>query len=66
MLSKEQLDNFRNRLMNEKNEILERFDQNDHFGLERGHFHEAMGELSSIDNHPADEGESIFMNEKKI
>ncbi len=66
MLSKEQLDNFRVRLMNEKNELEERIKQNDHFGLERGHFHESMGELSSYDNHPADEGTELYEREKDI
>jgi YteA family regulatory protein len=66
MLTSEQLENFRNQLMKEKQELLERFEQNDHFGLERGHYHESMGELSSVDNHPADEGTDLYEREKDI
>ena len=41
-------------------------EMNDHYDLERGHFHESMGELSSIDNHPADEGTALYEREKDI
>ena len=66
MLSSEQLTTFENRLNTEKKELQERINQNDHFGLERGHFHESMGELSSYDNHPADEGTELYEREKDI
>lgn len=66
MLTSQQLSNFQTQLNNEKKELLERFDQNDHFGLQRGHYHEAMGELSSYDNHPADEGTDLYEREKDI
>lgn len=66
MLTSEQLTKFRIQLNDEKKDLMERFEQNDHFGLERGHFHEAMGELSSYDNHPADEGTELYEREKDI
>ncbi|WP_318508884.1 TraR/DksA C4-type zinc finger protein [Bacillus sp. T3] len=66
MLTSEQLSNFRKQLNDEKQDLLMRFEQNDHFGLERGHYHESMGELSSYDNHPADEGTDLYEREKDI
>jgi YteA family regulatory protein len=66
MLSKEKLNEFRSQLLKEKKEIEERQEQNDDYGLERGHYHESMGELSSIDNHPADEGTDLYEREKDI
>lgn len=66
MLTTEQLAGFRLQLLMEKEEIEGRLEQNDHYGLERGHFHESMGELSSYDNHPADEGSELFEREKDI
>jgi YteA family regulatory protein len=66
MLTTEQLTSLRLNLLKEKEELTERLDQNDHYGLERGHFHESMGELSSYDNHPADEGTELYEREKDI
>lgn len=66
MLTTEQLAGFRLQLLKEKEEIEERLEQNDHYGLERGHYHESMGELSSYDNHPADEGTDLYEREKDI
>jgi YteA family regulatory protein len=66
MLTTEQLAGFRLQLLKEKDEIEERLEQNDHYGLERGHYHESMGELSSYDNHPADEGTDLYEREKDI
>jgi YteA family regulatory protein len=66
MLTTEQLASLRLNLLKEKEELTERLDQNDHYGLERGHFHESMGELSSYDNHPADEGTELYEREKDI
>jgi YteA family regulatory protein len=66
MLTTEQLASLRLNLLKEKEELTERLNQNDHYGLERGHFHESMGELSSYDNHPADEGTELYEREKDI
>jgi YteA family regulatory protein len=66
MLTTEQLAGFRLQLLKEKGEIEEQLKQNDHFGLDRGHYHESVGELSSYDNHPADEGTELYEREKDI
>lgn len=66
MLTTEQLAELRLQLVNEKNEVKRHLEQNDNFGLERGHYHESMGELSSYDNHPADEGTDLYEREKDI
>jgi YteA family regulatory protein len=66
MLTTQQLSELRASLLNSKKEIEERLRQSDHFDLERGHYHESMGELSSYDNHPADEGTDLFEREKDI
>lgn len=66
MLTKEQLSTFRSVLLKEKKDAEKELKQNDHFGIEAGHYHESMGELSSIDNHPADEGTALYEREKDI
>ncbi|HZG61714.1 MAG TPA: yteA family sporulation protein [Anoxybacillus sp.] len=66
MLTKQQLSTFRSRLLQEKKEIEERLIANDHFGKERSHAHDAVGELSSADNHPGDEGTELYEREKDI
>lgn len=66
MLTTEQLADLRLQLLEEKNDLNQRLEQNDHLGLERGFYHESMGELSSYDNHPADEGTDLYEREKDI
>ncbi|WP_243354529.1 TraR/DksA C4-type zinc finger protein [Bacillus litorisediminis] len=66
MITSQQLQTFKQTLMNMKQEIEERLEKNDHYNLERGHAHESTGELSSYDNHPADEGSELFEREKDI
>lgn len=66
MLTTEQLAELRLQLLQDKEDLEEHLQQNDHFGLERGHYHESMGELSSYDNHPADEGTDLYEREKDI
>jgi YteA family regulatory protein len=66
MLTNEQLQTFRQRLKKEKREIQERLEKNNHLNLVDGHLHESVGELSSYDNHPADEGTELYEREKDI
>jgi YteA family regulatory protein len=66
MLSSQKLSELKAYLLDEKKRVEESLKQNDNFGLDRGHFHESMGELSSYDNHPADEGTELFEREKDI
>lgn len=64
MLSTQKLAQLRIQLLQEKQDLKERLDLNEHLGFETGHPHENMGELSSYDNHPADEGTELFEREK--
>jgi len=66
MLSTQKVAELRLQLLRDKQELEKHFKQNDHFGLDRGHYHESMGELSSYDNHPADEGTDLYEREKDI
>lgn len=66
MLSTEQLAELRIQLLQEKQDLEANLKQNDDLGLDRGHYHESMGELSSYDNHPADEGTDLYEREKDI
>lgn len=66
MLTKQQLNEFQSLLENEKQDIEERYDINDHLGLIRSHAHDSVGELSSYDNHPGDEGTELYEREKDI
>ncbi|QOR65987.1 TraR/DksA C4-type zinc finger protein [Cytobacillus suaedae] len=66
MLTPEQLSTFRSQLINAKEDIERRLQENDNFDLDSGHYHESMGELSSYDNHPADEGTALYEREKDL
>lgn len=66
LLSTQQLAEFRLQLLQEKNELQDHLDLNEHLGLETNHPHESMGELSSYDNHPGDEGTELFEREKDL
>lgn len=66
MLSATQISTFRNMLMKEKEDVEKRLKANDHKDLNKGHYHESVGELSSYDNHPADEATELFEREKDL
>ncbi|MBM4761940.1 TraR/DksA C4-type zinc finger protein [Bacillus sp. B15-48] len=66
MLTNTQISSLKKDLLDRKKELKEHAKINDHYDLQRGHFHEASGELSSIDNHPADEGTELYEREKDI
>jgi YteA family regulatory protein len=66
MLTNEQLAAFRAELLRAKQETQERLQQNGHFGTLRSHAHDAVGELSSYDNHPADDATELYEREKDI
>ena len=57
---------FRRRLQEEKRAIETRLQKNSRLNMQNGHWHEAMGELSSYDNHPADEGTELFERGKDL
>lgn len=62
MLTKEQMDKFKHQLQESRKEA-EHLVQ-DHFDLLRSHAHDATGELSSYDNHPADDATELYEREK--
>lgn len=66
MLSNEQLLTFKSQLERQKKDLENRYEANDHLNLRDGHYHESVGELSSYDNHPADEGSELYEREKDI
>lgn len=59
------MDRLKRRLLQEKSELEARVSGNDHFGLTSS-FRESTGELSGIDNHPADAGTETFERSKDI
>jgi len=66
MISSQQLAEFRSQLLKEKKELETEFHVNDSFGFDWQHPHESVGELSSYDNHPADEGTELYEREKDL
>lgn len=66
MLSNEQISKFKSQLEAQKKDLEDRYEGNDHLNLREGHAHESTGELSSYDNHPADEGTDLYEREKDI
>ncbi|WP_221564132.1 TraR/DksA C4-type zinc finger protein [Alkalihalobacillus sp. TS-13] len=60
-------EHLKRQLEQRKQEIMHEFDQNDHYGLNRGFASDtSSGELSQYDNHPADSGTELFEREKDI
>lgn len=64
-LTEERLQALRRRLLEDKRDIERRERQNSHFGLENS-YRESTGELSAVDNHPADAGTETFERGKDI
>lgn len=64
MLTENQISTFRSILLKEKAEVEQRLRRSDQFDLNKGHYHESVGELSSYDNHPADEATELYEREK--
>lgn len=64
MGSNEQMDKFKHQLEQLKKEAEHLLQ--DHFDLLRSHDHDAMGELSSYDNHPADDATELYEREKDL
>jgi len=63
MLTKEQLKKFKDILLARQSEMIRQVQ--DRFGLEAS-FMDAVGELSSYDNHPGDMGTEMYEREKDI
>ncbi|WAA11025.1 TraR/DksA C4-type zinc finger protein [Fervidibacillus albus] len=64
MLTEQEKETFRALLLNEMAAILKRLENSEMFNLKQSYPHETVGELSSYDNHPADEGTELFEREK--
>lgn len=64
-IGEHQLEQLRSDLLREKNELAERMENNDKFGMNEPMGVE-LGELSLIDNHPADIGSELFERGKDL
>lgn len=65
MLEQHQMEQLRQELMHERQDIQNRLDDNEHYGLGLN-MNEAVGEFSGYDNHPADLGTEIYERGKDI
>lgn len=65
MLSSKQINEFKAKLTEEKNNIEQQIAHNNHFGL-RENFHDYVGEISTYDNHPADSATELYEREKDL
>lgn len=63
MLTNDQINFFKNELINQQTALIE--STQDEFGLSMSHT-DAVGELSSIDNHPGDMGTELFERGKDL
>jgi YteA family regulatory protein len=66
LLTQKQLTTLRNLLKEELENIKQRQENHKHYGLDQSSLHESLGELSSYDNHPGDQGSELFEREKDI
>src|SRR5699024_6390055 len=64
MLNDKQLTQCKKELLSRQNVIQQHLEE--HFGLENAAIHESSSELSSYDNHPADNGSELFERQKDI
>jgi YteA family regulatory protein len=65
-VNKQQLNELKSIILTEKKGIEELLTSSDHFGMERSGIHESLDELSSYDNHPADQGSETFERGKDL
>ena len=65
MLQQQQIDMLRNDLLRERQELVQRLQHNDKLGM-NGPMRDTIGELSLIDNHPADVGSELFERGKDL
>ena len=66
VLTKEQLTKLENELKAGKEQIVSRFKENGHFGIDVTHPFNSTGDLSAYDNHPGDEGTELYEREKDL
>ncbi len=66
MLSKEQLERFREILLKRLDAATKQLERNENFGLNHAMAKESLGELSNVDNHPADQGSEWYERGKDL
>jgi len=66
MLTNQELSHFRSLLTNQLQDIKQRLQDSDAYGIGRAAMQEAIGELSNYDNHPADQGSETFERGKDL
>ncbi|TFE31755.1 TraR/DksA C4-type zinc finger protein [Cohnella luojiensis] len=64
-LDQERIQALRRRLVQERDDLEKRVQGNGHFGLAAS-FRDSTGELSAIDNHPADAGSEMYERSKDL
>lgn len=64
-MNNEQLKYFKDKLIQEKDELLKQMKINNNFGLDES-MNDSIGELSGYDNHPADIATELYDREKDI
>lgn len=64
MITQEQINQCKNRLLKRQAELIDQVQDN--FGMEYEFSHESIGELSNYDNHPADHGTGLFERGKDL
>lgn len=66
MLSSQEQQTFRHKLMKQKEELEAHLEHNDHYDLESEADQESVSELSNYDNHPGDTATFLYEREKDI
>lgn len=64
-LTEERIQSIRRRLLQEKSELESRISDNGHYGLSAS-FRDSTGDLSNVDNHPADAATEMYERGKDI
>lgn len=62
----DRLNQAKNQLLQMKNDLTQRIENNDHYGNEEELAKESVSELSNYDNHPGDLGTELYEREKDI
>ncbi|KGX92464.1 hypothetical protein N781_17260 [Pontibacillus halophilus JSM 076056 = DSM 19796] len=66
MLTNQQLDLLRSKLVERQKEIADMLEDTDHFGLEIENVQDSVGELSNYDNHPGDTATALYERGKDV
>lgn len=66
MLTQEQLSTLRAQIKSQLDDIKQRQQDHEHYGIDNAGLRESVGDLSNYDNHPGDQGSELFEREKDI